>query len=201
MLLWSITAPTYILLLCSRVIGDDFTTYDSLFSKAMFLLVVIEFFADQQQWNFHQAKAQYSRSAKRPTSYSYTTAQLDRGFNTSGLWAWSRHPNFAAEQTFWVALYQWACCESWTFTNWTFAGAMGYLILFQASTWFTELITGGKYPEYSVYQERVGKFLPKPNTKSMETPKNEKEQRKVKEAEQAKASGNTPKDKMTAKKK
>lgn len=44
--------------------------------------------------------------------------------------------------------------------NWTFVGAMGYLFLFQASTWFTELITSGKYPEYAEYQKRVGKFLP-----------------------------------------
>lgn len=45
--------------------------------------------------------------------------------------------------------------------NWTFLGAMSYLILFQASTWFTELITAGKYPDYAEYQQRVGKFLPK----------------------------------------
>jgi len=45
--------------------------------------------------------------------------------------------------------------------NWTGFGALGYLILFQASTWFTELITASKYPEYKEYQQRVGKFLPK----------------------------------------
>lgn len=38
---------------------------------------------------------------------------------------------------------------------------MSYLILFQASTWFTELITAGKYADYKEYQKRVGKFLPK----------------------------------------
>ena len=41
---------------------------------------------------------------------------------------------------------------------------MSYLILFQASTWFTELITRGKYPEYKEYQQRVGKFLPRLST-------------------------------------
>lgn len=41
---------------------------------------------------------------------------------------------------------------------------MCYLILFQASTWFTELITAKKYPEYQEYQRRVGKFLPKLST-------------------------------------
>jgi len=38
---------------------------------------------------------------------------------------------------------------------------MSYLILFQASTWFTELITAKKYDDYKEYQQRVGKFLPK----------------------------------------
>ncbi|KAF2264899.1 DUF1295-domain-containing protein [Lojkania enalia] len=177
MLLWLITTPTYILLLSGRIIGDELTTYDSAFSKIMFFLVIIEFFADQQQWNFHQAKAKYRESAKVPQEYRYTQAQLDRGFNTSGLWAYSRHPNFAAEQAFWVCLYQWSCCESFTFMNWTFAGAMSYLLLFQASTWLTELITSGKYPEYKLYQLRVGKFLPKTRTKSMDDPKTEKEKK------------------------
>ena len=33
--------------------------------------------------------------------------------------------------------------------------------MFQGSTWFTELITSKKYPDYKEYQRRVGKFLPK----------------------------------------
>lgn len=34
------------------------------------------------------------------------------------------------------------------------------MILFQASTWFTELVSAKKYPEYKEYQRRVGKFIP-----------------------------------------
>ena len=181
-LLWVITSPTYVLLLTSRITGDTFSSYDSIFSKVMFALVILEFFADQQQWVFHKAKGVYNKTAKIPGEYSFTREQLDRGFNTSGLWAWSRHPNFAAEQAFWVSLYQWACLESYTFTNWTFAGAFSYLILFQSSTWLTELLSSGKYPEYKVYQERVGKFLPKLLTRSMEGPQNEKEANEVKKA-------------------
>lgn len=72
--------------------------------------------------------------------------------------------------------------ESWTYLNWTGAGAFSYLILFQASTWLTELLSSGKYPEYKVYQERVGKFLPKAATKSMELPLSAKEKQKVQKA-------------------
>lgn len=41
---------------------------------------------------------------------------------------------------------------------------MSYVILFQGSTWFTELITAGKYPEYKEYQLRVNRFLPRFST-------------------------------------
>jgi hypothetical protein len=32
----------------------------------------------------------------------WTPADAHRGFVTRGLWSWSRHPNFACEQTFWL---------------------------------------------------------------------------------------------------
>lgn len=86
---------------------------------------------------------------------------LDRGFVVTGLWCLSRHPNFLAEQAVWATLYQWSCILTGTIWNWTGIGALSYLILFQASTWFTELITAQKYPEYAEYQRRVGRFLPK----------------------------------------
>ncbi|KAF1996543.1 DUF1295-domain-containing protein [Amniculicola lignicola CBS 123094] len=168
LLLFLITTPTYILLLSARLTGNTLTTYDSLFPKLIFALVLVEFFADQQQWAFHAAKSLYHSTAKPPREYTYTRQQLDRGFNTSGLWAFSRHPNFAAEQAVWVCFYQWSCCESMTYTNFAFAGALAYLFLFQASTALTEAITKGKYPEYRVYQQRVGKFLPKFQTRSMD---------------------------------
>ncbi|CAI6333186.1 unnamed protein product [Periconia digitata] len=167
-LLFLVTAPTYVLLLCSRVSGNSLSTNDSVFSKLIFLAIIVEFYADQQQWNFHQAKEFYKRTAKVPKNFSYTREQLDRGFNTSGLWSYSRHPNFAAEQGVWVLLYQWCCLESFTWMNWCFSAAFSYLILFQASTWLTEKLSAQKYPEYKVYQKKVGKFLPKANTQSMD---------------------------------
>ncbi len=108
---------------------------------------------------FHLAKKEYQETAKVPQGYHQET--LDRGFNTTGLWAYSRHPNFTAEQSVWVLLYGWSCWVTKTYYNWSVIGAVAYLILFQASTWFTELISAKKYPEYKEYQKRVGKFLPK----------------------------------------
>jgi hypothetical protein len=58
-------------------------------------------------------------------------------------------------------------------------GAISYLILFQASTWFTELITAGKYPDYKEYQQRVGKFLPKVGTSALGDSSDKKAKPKV----------------------
>ena len=108
---------------------------------------------------FHSAKKEYQETAQLPKGYDQET--LDRGFNTIGLWAYSRHPNFAAEQAVWVLLYGWSCWITKTYYNWSIIGPVVYLALFQASTWFTELISAKKYPEYKEYQKRVGKFLPR----------------------------------------
>jgi steroid 5-alpha reductase family enzyme len=110
--------------------------------------------------DYHQAKHQYQKDAKVPRNYNYTQVQLDRGFNTSGLWAYSRHPNFAAEQLVWFVLYQWSCFATNNLYSYTFAGSGALILLFQGSTWLTERITAGKYYEYSQYQKHVGMFMP-----------------------------------------
>lgn len=170
LLLFAITSPTYILLLASRISSDPPTATKPLQSwavddfitcYAMVGLVLVSAIADQQQWWYQSAKKSYQTTAKVPAGYQQ--ADLDRGFVVRGLWSWSRHPNFAAEQTFWVALYQWSCFISGSWYNWSGVGALGYLALFQGSTWFTELVSRGKYPEYKEYQAKVGKFLPKLN--------------------------------------
>jgi len=132
---------------------------DTILARALMGLVLFEWFADGGQWSYHQAKSQYQKSAKVPLGY--TRAQMDRGFNTTGLFKYSRHPNFAAEQAIWLVLYQWGCLGSGTLWNWTVGGAISYLLVFAGSTPITETISAGKYPEYRIYQERVGRFVPK----------------------------------------
>lgn len=96
--------------------------------------------------------------AKLPRGFDQ--AELDRGFITSGLWGYSRHPNFAAEQLIWFTLYQWSCYSTSSLYNWAGVGAGALVLLFQGSTMLTEAITAGKYPGYRDYQRAVGKFLP-----------------------------------------
>ena len=133
------------------------TTIDTIFARSFILLVVVEYFADGQQWSYQTAKKSYQSTAKVPQGY--TRAQMDRGFNTTGLWRFSRHPNFLAEQTIWLTLYIWGAWASNTWLNWTVLGAVTYLGVFQGSTPITEAVTAGKYPEYKLYKARVGRFV------------------------------------------
>ncbi|KAI9751975.1 MAG: hypothetical protein M4579_005811 [Chaenotheca gracillima] len=170
-LLFSIATPTYILLLTAKVPETETPTADLIISRLLIGLVMLEWFADQQQWTYQNAKKTYKEKAQVPPGYE--AEDFERGFNVTGLWAWSRHPNFAAEQGVWIMVYQWSTYVTDVYFNWTLVGCISYVILFQASTWFTELISAGKYPEYKEYQQRVGKFLPRWSTATKDEEKEE----------------------------
>ncbi|KAG9315152.1 DUF1295-domain-containing protein [Chiua virens] len=71
-----------------------------------FLTILTEFVADNQQYSYQTFK----RSGKlNPNEWigariAWTKRDAQRGFVTRGLWAWSRHPNFLCEQSFWVII-------------------------------------------------------------------------------------------------
>jgi steroid 5-alpha reductase family enzyme len=177
LLLLLITAPTYIFVVAAyNQTSEKFGLPDLVFSRAIFFFILIEFFADGQQWNFQTAKQEYQTNARIPEPYKdqCTAEDLERGFVVSGLWSWSRHPNFVAEQAVWVTLYLWSCYRTETYFNWAGLGALGYLAIFQGSTRLTEEISTGKYPEYSDYQARVGRFLPRLSVKAKKTKANKK---------------------------
>lgn len=156
-LLYLLAAPAYILLLASRF-EPEVSPADLGAVGLQLWLIASEVWSDQTQWDFQQAKKQYQKTAKVPSGY--TQEEMDRGFVTRGLWAHSRHPNFAAEQTIWCLFYQWGCYATQSMYNWTMAGPIVLLLIFQGSTWLTELITAGKYPEYREYQKQVPRFFP-----------------------------------------
>ncbi|KAJ5130397.1 uncharacterized protein N7515_006436 [Penicillium bovifimosum] len=172
LLLLLITAPTYIFLVTAYNQGaETFGLPDLAFSRAIIFFIIIEFFADGQQWNFQNAKKEYLNNARISEAHKdqYSAEDLDRGFVVSGLWSWSRHPNFVAEQAVWVTLYLWSCYRTQTYYNWAGLGALGYLAIFQGSTRLTESISAAKYPEYSDYQARVGRFIPRLSVKAKKT--------------------------------
>jgi steroid 5-alpha reductase family enzyme len=110
--------------------------------------------ADQQQWEF-QTEKHRRRAAGEPLDGDYAL-----GFRTSGLFGLARHPNFAAEQAIWCALYLFSVAATGRWVNWSAIGALLLLLLFQGSSDFTEKISMGKYPAYEDYRRRVPRFLP-----------------------------------------
>ncbi|KUI55515.1 hypothetical protein VP1G_02876 [Cytospora mali] len=156
-LLFSLAAPVYPILLSTQF-QPTLAWYDFAFLAAELGLLTTEYFADEQQWEYQNAKKEYQKTAK--VARGFAADDLDRGFNTTGLWAWSRHPNFACEQSIWLTLGYWATVTSESPLSWTLIPGFSLVALFQGSTWLTEKITSGKYPEYKEYQRQVGMFAP-----------------------------------------
>jgi hypothetical protein len=77
---------------------------DAVLALTALALLAWEFTADNQQYAFHTWKhGTYDPRAHWPGArLAWTKDDAARGFCTRGLWAWSRHPNFFAEQAFWV---------------------------------------------------------------------------------------------------
>ncbi|KHJ32119.1 putative duf1295 domain protein [Erysiphe necator] len=157
LLLFLITAPTYLMLLVTPF-TESITVADYVFASVLLALIVYEYIADQQQWHYQVAKKIYNETAR--VTREYTQQDLERGFVVTGLWSKSRHPNFLAEQAIWVVFYVWGSWTSHKYINWSSVGVISYLILFQGSTSFTEKITAAKYREYKEYQKSVRKFIP-----------------------------------------
>jgi steroid 5-alpha reductase family enzyme len=116
-----------------------------------------EFVADQQQWDFHRAKAAAG-------------GRLEPGFATAGLFRFSRHPNFFFEQAQWWVFYALGASAAvaaglgvWGGAlNGTIIGATLLTLLFIGSTIFTESITSAKYPAYAEYRRTTSMLVPLP---------------------------------------
>lgn len=84
------------------------STSDYILGTLGFLTILIEFVADNQQYSFQTFK---HSGILNPNEWpgariQWTKQDAERGFVTHGLWAWSRHPNFLCEQSFWVCKSQ-----------------------------------------------------------------------------------------------
>jgi steroid 5-alpha reductase family enzyme len=122
-----------------------FGPLDVLVAALFLLLLVGETVADQQQWVFHRAKA---------------AGTAETRFLTTGLWRFSRHPNFFFEQAQWWTLFLFGAVAAGSLLQWTVIGPLLLTLLFVGSTVFTESITKSKYPEYADYQAVTSPVVP-----------------------------------------
>lgn len=101
---------------------------DAAAATAFLASLALETVADQQQWVFQCGKRGL---LPRRTAWG---ADYAAGFLTHGVFSWSRHPNFFAEQAIW-----------WAFSGfgvglgapWTALGALLLSLIFMGSTPFT----------------------------------------------------------------
>lgn len=119
--------------------------------------IIYETVADEQQWKFQTTKHKMLAEGKK---LSELPEPYNRGFNTTGLWNVSRHPNYLAEQSTWLAFYIFSIAAGAGCLNWSVIGAILLILLFQGSVWIGELISSGKYPEFKEYKRKVSKFFP-----------------------------------------
>jgi len=129
--------------------STPFGVLDAVVAVAFLAFLAGETIADQQQWNFHAAK-----KAGGP--------EFSPRFLQTGLWRFSRHPNFFFEQAQWWALYLFGAIAAGSMMQWTVLGAALLTLLFIGSTIFTESITKSKYPEYAKYQATTSASVPWP---------------------------------------
>ena len=115
-------------------------------------LLVGETIADEQQWRFQEDKRR-RRERGEP---------IGQEFLTTGLFRYSRHPNFFCEQGMWWVVYLFSIAAGAPPLNAAIVGPVLLTLLFHGSTKFTEELTLRKYPAYAEYQNTTSRLIPMP---------------------------------------
>jgi steroid 5-alpha reductase family enzyme len=132
--------------------GAPLGPLDACAALAFVAFLAIETVADQEQWRF-----QSDKKARRARGEPIASE-----FATRGLFRYSRHPNFFAEQAMWWSFYLFAVASGAAWLHPTITGAVVLTALFQGSTNFTEELTLAKYPSYADYKRRTSRLVPLP---------------------------------------
>lgn len=128
----------------------NFGAWDVVLAVVFLAFTAGETIADQQQWNFQQWKAAERAAGRTP----------DPQFLQTGLFRYSRHPNYFFEIAQWWVVFFFGVVAAGSILQWTVVGAVLLTVLFVGSTIFTEQITKSKYPEYADYQRSTSAVIP-----------------------------------------
>jgi steroid 5-alpha reductase family enzyme len=129
-----------------------FGPIDVVLAAAFLTFTVGETIADEQQWRFQAWKLAEIATGRSPSPR----------FVQTGLFRYSRHPNFFFEIGQWWIFFLMGAVAAQSVLQWTVIGAFLLSLLFVGSTAFTEKITLSRYPEYSRYQQRTSPIVPWP---------------------------------------
>jgi steroid 5-alpha reductase family enzyme len=132
--------------------GAPLGPLDALATLGFLLFLAGEVTADQQQWRFQSEKhALQSRGEA-----------VAAEFVTTGLFRFSRHPNFFCEMAIWWSFSLFSLAAGAGLLDVAMLGAPILTLLFQGSTSLTERISVEKYPAYADYQRTTSRLLPLP---------------------------------------
>ncbi|MCQ2387020.1 MAG: DUF1295 domain-containing protein [Clostridia bacterium] len=137
-----------------------FGAIDIIVTIVALLFLTLETVADEYQWKFHQTKKKLLSEGK---PLSELPSPYNKGFNTTGIWNFCRHPNYLGEQGIWFTLYFFsvgAGAVKYGIFNWTIIGSLLLIMIFMGSSRLGEAISVSKYPEYKEYQKKVCRYLP-----------------------------------------
>ncbi len=136
-LLLAITLPAWTVVQNDEPLG----AYDAVAAVVFVALLAGETVADQQRWNFHK---------RHPGG----------GVLRTGVFRYSRHPNYFFEIAQWWVVFGFAVIASGTPWQWTGAGAALLTLLFLGSTAFTEWVSMSRHPEYQDYRRVTSMLIP-----------------------------------------
>ena len=147
LLIWWFTSPVH----AAWEAGDTPLNGLDFLGAALFLLfLIVETVADEQMWAFQQDK-------RRRIADGEDVAQP---FMNTGLFRYSRHPNYLCELGMWWVFYLFAVAASGQWIHWTGAGFVALTALFVGSIRLSESISAQKYPSYRDYQASVPCIIP-----------------------------------------
>ena len=130
--------------------STHFGLIDLLLTLLFLLFTIGETVADQQQWNFHQWKIAEVHAGRTPNPR----------FLQSGLFRFSRHPNYFFELAQWWVVFLLGAVAARSVLEWTVIGPFLLTLLFVGSTRFTEKISLSRYPEYELFQRSTSAVVP-----------------------------------------
>lgn len=117
---------------------------DAIAAATTFIGVALEFFADNELRRF--------RLSNPPPD----------AILASGLWAWSRHPNYLGEMLFWIGLALFSLAAA-GFTWWAWVGAVAMVAMFLGTSIpLKETRMLERRPAYAERQRRVSLLIPRP---------------------------------------
>lgn len=131
-----------------------------------YVFLAIETVADLQMLEFQERKRRKILARDYCQIRDY---EVKEGFFCSGLYRFSRHPNYFGEVCLWWMIYFYGVFSAvndggnggWGMIfNWSIIGILNFCGLMYKQTVFTESITSYKYPNYKYYARRTSMLVP-----------------------------------------